>query len=119
MTKTISPEKIQELIDLPHGQAGKWVRENIDPMWGLSKGSKKGEISVSMDMAIKDEIDMDGTLIVDADTKEEAEAIANQLKEKWHLFKWDSDFCYDSPEDAEGSGYEIDNFDIKVTEVME
>lgn len=117
--KRITPEKIQELIDMPHGQAGKWVRENVDPMWGLSKGSKKWEIRVSVDMSIKDETEMDGTLVVDADTKEEAEAIANQLKEKWHFFEWDSDFYYDSPEDAESSGYEIDYFDIEVTEVVE
>ena len=84
-TGPISPEQMRELADAPYGKAAEVLRLH-DPLFGKKEGDK-----IKWRVEVETEARMVATTIVEAISKEEAEAIVS--KRDANSFDWD---CYDA-----------------------
>lgn len=76
----MKPRKLKELASLPHGEAGKIIRDEIDPLWG--KPREEGMRTFKVDLERTTEITrvQHGYVIVDAEDEGKAKQLAQRLK---------------------------------------
>ncbi|NDB69351.1 MAG: hypothetical protein EB015_15370 [Methylocystaceae bacterium] len=89
-TRTVDHQTIKELASLPYGEAARWIRQNVDPLWGLSgTGEKSFEVWIEHRGITK--TCTDGTLIVQAEDEETAKELAGKIvdgNDPQNLIKW-------------------------------
>lgn len=74
----MTPEKLKELASLPHGEAGKIIQQEVDPLWG--KPREEGMRSFRVELQRTTEITrvQNGYVIVDAEDFEKAKQLAHR-----------------------------------------
>jgi hypothetical protein len=78
MSKEAGPltvERLKELADAPMGRATKALREH-DPMWNRQPGDK-----IRWKVTFREWVLMEGYKYVEAETEEEAQKLADEIKE--------------------------------------
>jgi hypothetical protein len=87
---TIDRIKLQELAALPAGEAGRWIRKNIDPLWGISTGAVK-DFTVTLEGHMSKREDFAGSVTVQATDAKHAEKLAFAIlddHDKHNQFNW-------------------------------
>lgn len=72
----ITPEKLKELASLPHGEAGKIIRDEVDPLWGKPRKEGLRTFKVHLEQTTEITRVQTGYVIVDAEDIEQAKKMA-------------------------------------------
>lgn len=109
MPEAITPEKLRDLAKLPYGEAGKYIRNNVDPLWGLDAGSAV-EFTISIVGILKRAEQFDGTITLSAYSEDQAKKMAGILinnSDPAGLIKWDSGNPFHEDWDEEDWGTSV------------